>query len=149
MPIEQSKSKQVQDVNLVKSHVLHKILLPNWIINLSKTKEEIPKRNILGTLITKLHIRQRKILGSKLVRRVNPTRLVKRKIPSMCRLPPNPLDRQISTHNSNEERVSYRPPPKPPYLLNVDGEVIGIIGKEKFLDTVPNCRPPPKLPQGL
>ena len=86
MPIEQSESKQVQDVNLLKSHVLHKISLPSETIDLSKTEGEIPvpNRNILGKSISKLHTRQRKILGSILVRKVNPTRLVKRRIPSMC-----------------------------------------------------------------
>ena len=83
MPIEQSKSKLVQDVTLVSNtptpfHAEHEILLPNGTINLSKTEGEIPipNRNILGNSIPKLHTRQRKVLGSKLVRRVNPTRLV-------------------------------------------------------------------------
>ena len=60
----------------------------------------------------------------------------------MCRPPPRPPDRQNSLndkankgvlpkiHYVNEERVNYRPPPKPPYIINVDGEVIGIIEKE-------------------
>ena len=26
-----------------------------------------------------------------------------------------------------EDRVSYRPPPKPPYIVNVNGDVRGII----------------------
>ena len=116
-------------------------LLPNGTTNLSKTEGEIPvlNRTILGKSIPKLHTRQRKVLGSKLVRRVNPTRLVKRKIPSMCRPPPRPPDRQNSLndkaskrvlpnvdpkgrpltkppdiHYANGERVNYRPPPKPP-----------------------------------
>ena len=75
----------------------------------------------------------------------------------MCRPPPKPPDRQNSLndkagkrvlpnihpkgrpltkypeiHNTNEERVNYRPPPKPPYILNVNGEVIGIIEKENL-----------------
>ena len=45
----------------------------------------IPTRNILGDSIPKLHAKQTKILGSKLGRRVNPTRLVKRRVHSMCR----------------------------------------------------------------
>ena len=153
MPIEQSESKLVQDVTLVSDiptpfHAEHEILLPNGTINLSKTEGEIPvpNRNILGKSIPKLHTRWRKVLGSKLVRRVNPTRLVKRKIPSMCRLPPRPPDRQNSLndkaskrvlpnvdpkgrpltkppdiHYANEERVNYRPPPKHPYIQNVNG----------------------------
>ena len=54
----------------------------------------IQTRNILGNSIPKLHTKQRKVLGSKLVRRVNPTRLLKSKVPSMCRPPSKPPDRQ-------------------------------------------------------
>ena len=98
MPIEQNESKLVQDVNLVKSHVLHKLLLPNGAIDLCKTEGDItvPRRNILGKSIPWLHTRQRKVLGSNLVRRVTPTRSVKREVPSMCRPPPKPPDRQNS-----------------------------------------------------
>ena len=62
-------------------HAEHEILLPNGTINLSKTEGEIPvpNSNILGKSIPKLHTRWRKVLGSKLVRRVNSTRLVKKK----------------------------------------------------------------------
>ena len=65
----------------------------------------------------------------------------------MCRPPPKPLDRQISTHYANEERINYRPPPKPPYILNVNGEVIGIIKKENMPYVVPKSRPLPKPPR--
>ena len=41
MPIEQNESKLVQDVTLVKSHVLHNILLPNGAFDLCKTEGEI------------------------------------------------------------------------------------------------------------
>ena len=54
----------------------------------------IPTRNILGDLIQKLHAKWTKILGSKISRRVNPTRLVKRRVHSMCRPPSKPPDRQ-------------------------------------------------------
>ena len=135
MPIEQSKSKLVQDVTLVSNtltpfHAEHELLLPHGTINLSKTEGEIPipNGNILDKSIPKLHSGQGKVLGSKVVRRVNPIRLVKRKIPSMCRPPPRPPDRQNSEndkaskrvlpkiHYANEERVNYRPPHKPPYI---------------------------------
>ena len=132
MPIEQSESKPVQDVILVNDvptpfHAEQDISLPNGTIGLSKTEGEIPNRNIIGKSISKLHTRWRKILGSKLVRKVNPTRLVKRRIPSICRPPPKPPDRQNSLndkarkrvlpdiHYANEEKVNYRPPPKPPF----------------------------------
>ena len=146
MPIEQSGSKLVQDMTLVSDtptplHAEHEILLPNGTINLSRTEGEIPvsNRNIPYKSIPKLHTRQRNVLGSKLVRRVNPIRLVKRKILSMCRPPPKPPGRQNSLNServlpnidpkgrplTNKDRVNYRPPPKPPCILNVDGEVIG------------------------
>ena len=116
----------------------------------------VPNRNILGKPMPKLHTRQRTVLGSKLVRRVNPTRLVKRKILPMCRPPPKPPDRQNSLndkaskkifpdiHHANEEKVNYRPPPKPPFILNVSGEVIGIIEKENLPYVIPKPRPLPK-----
>ena len=77
MPIEQSESKLVHNMTLVSDvstplHAEHEILLPNGTIDLSKTEGEIPvpNRNIPGKSIPKLHIRWRKVLGSKLVRRV-------------------------------------------------------------------------------
>ena len=63
-----------------------------------------------------LHTRQKKVLGSKTIRRANPTKLVKKEV---C-----------------------RPPPKPPYILNINGEVIGIIE-----NVVPKTRPPLKTPR--
>ena len=50
-------------------------------------------RNILGDSIPKLHAKQTKNLESKLGRRVNPTRSVKRRVHSMCRPPSKPSDR--------------------------------------------------------
>ena len=98
--------------------------------------------------------------------------MVKRKIPSECRPPPRPPDRQNSLnvkaskrvlpnidpkgrpltkppdiHYANEERVNYRPPLKPPYIQNVNEEVIGITEKENLPYVVPNPRPPPKPPR--
>ena len=73
-----------------------------------------------------------------------------------------------------DKELNYRPPPKPPYIVNTNGEVIGIIEnmvpktrpplkpprihgkvdregkdqeKECLLDTVLNHRPPPKPSQ--
>ena len=110
-------------------------------------KLEIPIEQERSNLHTKL----KKFLGPKVIRRANPTELVKREV---C-----------------------RPPPKPPYILNIKGEVIGIIEnvvpkirpplnppricsnvdregldleKECLLNTVLNHRPPPKpTPKGL
>ena len=71
-----------------------------------------------------------------------------------------------------DKGANYSPPPKPPYILNVNGEVIGIIEnmvpktrpplkprihskvdregidqeRECLLDTVSNNSPPPKPP---
>ena len=59
MPIEHRESKLVQDMFLVSDiptpfHVEEEILLPNGTINLSETEGEIPKRNIIGKLISKV-----------------------------------------------------------------------------------------------
>ena len=89
--------------------------------------------------------------------------MAKRQIASMCRPPPKPPDRQNSLndnywpyhlskggfpeiHYTNDKRVNYRSPPKPPYILNVNGKVIGIIEKEDLPYVVPMLKPPPKLP---
>ena len=79
----------------------------------------IPTRDILGDSIPKLHAKWTKILGSKIGRRVNPTRLVKRRVHSMCRPPSKPPDRQnnldIKARNyAREETANNRPPPKSP-----------------------------------
>ena len=68
----------------------------------------IPTRSILGNAISKLHAEQTKILGSKIGRRANPTRSVKRKVHSMCRPPSKASDRQSS--------VAPKPRPPPKYL---------------------------------
>ena len=63
-----------------------------------------------------LHTKWKKVLGSKVIRKGNPTKVVKREV---C-----------------------RPPPKLPYILNINGEVIGIIE-----NVVPKIRPPLKPPR--
>ena len=65
MSIEQSESKLVQDVNLVS--------------DVPTPSHAVPNRNILGKSMPKLHTRWKKILGSKLVRRINPLDLSKEK----------------------------------------------------------------------
>ena len=149
MPIEQSKSKLVQDMTLVSDkptpfHAEHEILLPNGTINLSKTEGEIPvpNRNILGKSILKLHTRQRKVLGSKLVRRVNPTRLVKRKFPSMCRPPPRPPDRQNSLNDKASKRVLPNIDKKGDPLPNL---LISIMPMKKEIITGPLQKFPQKV----
>ena len=62
-----------------------------------------------------LHTKWKKVLGSKAIRRANTMKLVKREV---C-----------------------RPPPKPLYILNINGEMIGIIE-----NVVPKTRPPLKPP---
>ena len=44
--------------------------------------------------------------------------------------------------SEKEDRASYRPPPKPPYIVNANGEVMGIIE-----NMVPEPRTPPKHPR--
>ena len=135
MSLEQSESMLVQNVDLVSDvtpfHTKHDILFPKEILDLCK----IPpfEVSVANSKIPKLHTTQRKVLGSKLVRRAKPTRLVKRKILSICRPPPKPPDRQnrlnikiskgvLSRINANEKRVWYRPPLMPPFMLNANRE---------------------------
>ena len=100
IPLEQSKSMLVQNVNLVSVittfHAKCSILLPNKTIGLCKIPPieiSVTSRKILAE-IPKIHTKQKRVLGSKLVRRAKATRLLKRKMPSICRPPPKPLDRQ-------------------------------------------------------
>ena len=80
MPIEQSESKL--DVNLFNDmptpdQAEHEISLPNETIDLCRTSPfevSVASRKILDKSLPKLHIRQRKVLGSKIVRRVKPTK---------------------------------------------------------------------------
>ena len=111
----------------------------------------IPTRNILGDSIPKLHAKQTKNLGSKLSRRVNPTRSVMRRVPLMCRPPSKPPDSQNNLDNqagyyAREETANNRPPSKSPCILNVNREVVGIIKKENLSCAVAKPRPPPKPP---
>ena len=157
MPLEQSESKLVQDVNTS----LHaELSLPNGTIDLCKISPfevSVASRNVLVKSIPKLHTKQRKVLGSKLVRRAKPTRLVKRKIPSICRPPPKPLDRHnrlnvkiskrvLSKIHANEKRVGYRPPPMPCFVLNANREGMGDLEKEDRVSYRPPPKPPPKPP---
>ena len=161
MPIEQSESKL--DVNLFNNmptphQAGHEMSLPNKTIDLCRTAHfeiPVPSRKILGKSISKLHnmsklhIRQRKVLGPKLVRRVNTTRLVKGKIPSIHRSPPKPPDRQgrlnvkvskmiLSQMHAKEDIVNYKPPSK---------KRIGIRNPEMgdLPYVVPKPKPPPKF----
>ena len=116
MSIEQIKSKTMQNVSLF-SHVPTQFHV-------------VPSRKILGK-ISKLHTKRKKVLGSKLVRKAKPTRLVRRKIPSICRPPPEPPDRQselnvktskriLSKIHANENGVGYRPSLTPPFMVNAN-----------------------------
>ena len=116
-----------------------------------KLEVAIPTRNILGDSIPKLHTKRTKILGSKIGRRINSTRLVKRRVHSMCRPPSKPPDRQnnldIKARNyAREEKANNRPPPKSPCILNVNREVVRLIEKDNFSCVVPKPRPQPKPP---
>ena len=81
---------------------------------------ELPREIMLEVPIeqnkSNLHTKLKKVLGSKIIRRANPTKLVKREV--------------------------HRPPSKPPYILNINGEVIGIIE-----NVVPKTRSPLKPPR--
>ena len=93
MSIEQIESKLMQDMTLVSDipTPFHKYVQPvteqditlhdrNIAQPMTEWEISVPNRTILGTLIPKVHTRQKKKLGSKLVRRVIPTRLVRYKI---------------------------------------------------------------------
>ena len=139
MPMEQNGSKLGQDVNIDSD-------VPTQF-------HVVPSRKILGKSLPKLHIRQSKVLGSKLVRIVNTTRLVKRKIPSICRPHPKPPDRQnrlnvkvskrilSKMYYANKERVNYRPPPMSPFIVNANRE--GMRDRSEKEDRV-NYMPPSK-----
>ena len=64
-----------------------------------------------------LHTKWKKVFESKVIRRVDPTKLVKRMV---C-----------------------RPPPKPPYILNTNGEVIGVI--ENVVSETRHYLKPPRI----
>ena len=106
-------------------------------------------------------LNRQNILESKVIRRANSTKMVNREV---CRPPPKPPDRENSLnlrHGTKKDRVrpyknkkesqeaqiidrklSCRPTPKLPYILNAKGEVIGIIE-----NVVPKARPPFKPPR--
>ena len=65
-----------------------------------KIKLEIP----IEQSKSKLHTKWKKVLGSKVIRRANPTKLAKRKLPSVCRPPPKPPDRQNSLNYKHETK---------------------------------------------
>ena len=129
---------------------VHETKLETPKINTVKINE-IPREEIrleVSKPTTKptLHSRQTQILGSKLDRRVKSMRSCKRKVHSMHMPPSKPLDGQnnldTKTRNySREETANNRPPPKPPYILDGNGEVIVTIK-----NVVPKPRPPPNPP---
>ena len=112
---------------------------------------EIPREEVrleVSKLTTNptLHSRLTQILGSKLDRRVKSTRSGKRKVHSMHRPPSKPPDEQNNLDTkarnySSEETANNKPPPKPPYILDGNGKMIGTIE-----NVVPKPRPPPKPP---
>ena len=63
-------------------------------------------------------------------------------------MPPFMLNanREGMRDSEKETRINNRPPPKPSYILHVDGEVIGTIEKDDLSHMVPKLKPPPKQP---
>ena len=119
--IVQSESKLIQDMALISdiptpflNHAQPmtgpEISSPNRTIMQPMTKQEISVSNktALGRLIPKIHTGQRGISGSKLVRRVIPTKSVRRIVPTntnlICRPPSKPPDKQ----NSPECQISEK-----------------------------------------
>ena len=138
MPIEQMESKAQQNVSLVSDVPTH--------------FHVVASRKILSKM-PRLHIRQREVLGSKIIRRAKPTRLVRRKIPSIYRPPPKPPDRQnrlnikiskrmLSKTYLSEKRVGYRPIPMCPFMLNANREGKRNSEKENGASYRPTLKPP-------
>ena len=118
--IVQSESKLIQDMVLISdvptqfhnhAHPMtgQEISLPYRAIAQPMTKWEfsVSNKTTLGRLSPKIHTRKRKILGSKLVRCVFPTKSVRRIIPSntnsICRPPSKSPDKQNSLDGENQE----------------------------------------------
>ena len=91
-----------------------------------------------------------------MVRRVKPTKKVKTKIPSICRPPPKPPDRQnrlnvkvsekiLSQMHAKEDRVNYMAPSKPPFIVNANKEGIRDLKREDLPYVVPKSKLPPKF----
>ena len=60
----------------------------------------------------------------------------------------NPKGRPDLQHaNKGGKSWDYRPPPKPPYLQNADGERIEALKGENLPYAEPEYRPPPKHPR--
>ena len=51
-------------------------------------------------------------------------------------------NREGMRDSEKEDTINNRPPLKPPYILDADGEVIGTIEKEDLLHMVPKLKPP-------
>ena len=120
--IVQSESKLIQDTTLVSNepipfHAKQEISLPDRAFAQPMMEQEIsvPNRTILGKL--KTYTKQRKILGSKLVRRV-----ISANTNLICRPPSKPPDKQNSLEGEINKKISpymnpiCRPPPKPPNM---------------------------------
>ena len=54
-------------------------------------------------------------------------------------------NREGMRDSKKEDRVNYMPPSNPPYIVNVNGEVIGIIEEKEDLPyVIPKPKPPLK-----
>ena len=108
MPIMQIESETMQNVSLV-SDVPAKVHVG-------------PSRKILGKR-PKLHTKQKKVLGSKVDRRANPTKLLKRVTCRPLPKPPDNLNDRLKASKRRENPIRLAkiklqsicgPPPKPP-----------------------------------
>ena len=71
---------------------------------ISKLPRKIKLEICIEQSKSKLHTKQKKVLGSKVIRRANATKLTKRKLPSICRPPSKPPDRQNSLNYKHETK---------------------------------------------
>ena len=118
-------------------------------MEISALPREIKLEKSIEQSKSKLHSKQKKVLGSKVVRRANPTKLVKGEI---CRPPPKPLDslndrlkaskRRVNPIRLARRNIMHRPPSTPPFILNAFREGMRDLTRENRV----NYRPPPKPP---
>ena len=88
-----------------------------------------------------LHTKWKKVLGSKVVRRANPTKLVKREV---CRPPPKPPDRQNSVNYEHETKKEENKAIRKSSGKTRNKKWRGRRDRCPKIDKELNCRLPPK-----
>ena len=126
---EECIEEEICDMSVPKSYKVEESVYKNGImletpkinaVEISALPREIKLEKPIEQRRSKLQTKQKKVLGFKVVRRVNPTKLVKREI---CRPPPKPLDnlndklkaskRRVNPIRLAKRNIRCRPPPTP------------------------------------